>query len=220
MARFTNTQKVLVVLIVFIVVITAYAVIATNNHQNEKSTVTYDANGGSANGDALTYVREGTTVQACGFTNGSAVFLCWNTAADGSGTNYGVGSSVASGTKLYAQWGTTGINYIVSNSTALKVAGLLVNENVELKSGLPFSTPDSVLITLEGATSCELLNFGMAAMYVVHAGGHTYSLNVAAASPSTMASCATAANVKDNGSLVAFNTTGTVVISVSVTLSS
>lgn len=72
-------------------------------------TVTYDANGGEGTvTDANSpYEADATvTVLGNGFTYGCHTFSNWNTAADGSGTNYNPSEifTISANTTLYAQW--------------------------------------------------------------------------------------------------------------------
>ena len=74
--------------------------------------VNYDANGGTGTPMAPSYVRPfaGTTFEVKdneGYTYGTANFTGWNTKADGTGTPFAAGATMAieSDTTLYAQWG-------------------------------------------------------------------------------------------------------------------
>lgn len=74
-------------------------------------TLTYDINGGEGKtpSDQTGFVDQDVTVaDGAGFEKDNAVFAGWNTAPDGSGTNYTPGALFdlgASGGKLYAMWG-------------------------------------------------------------------------------------------------------------------
>lgn len=71
--------------------------------------VTYDPNGGAGSmTDTEKYAKGAeATVMSNSFTNGTKVFLSWNTAADGTGTTYYPNSTVkiTGDVTLYAQWG-------------------------------------------------------------------------------------------------------------------
>ncbi len=86
-----------------------------------KYTLAYDANGGSGSMPSHEFVS-GTTVYAgqnAGFTPPTGkIFKCWNTEAEGGGTEYKEGDSftLSANTTLYAQWITasTGSTYCIS----------------------------------------------------------------------------------------------------------
>ncbi|GFZ94724.1 hypothetical protein GCM10008018_46360 [Paenibacillus marchantiophytorum] len=90
-----------------------YAKWTTNPTANPTYTVTYNGNGnsgGSAPTDSSSYAQS-VTVSVYGNTGNlvktSYTFLSWNTAADGSGTNYNAGTTFSMGTMnviLYAKW--------------------------------------------------------------------------------------------------------------------
>lgn len=94
-----------------------------------KYTLAYDANGGSGSMPAHEFVS-GTTVYAgqnAGFTPPTGkIFKCWNTEAEGGGTEYKEGDSftLSANTTLYAQWITasTGSTYCI-NMFNLNVSG-------------------------------------------------------------------------------------------------
>ncbi len=86
-----------------------------------KYTLAYDANGGSGSMPAHEFAS-GTTVYAgqnAGFTPPTGkIFKCWNTEAEGGGTEYKEGDSftLSANTTLYAQWITasTGSTYCIN----------------------------------------------------------------------------------------------------------
>ena len=66
-------------------------------------TITYDANGGS--GEMASTTSSDPAVAACTYTAPSGkAFSKWNTAADGSGTDYAVGAKPGKNLDLYAIW--------------------------------------------------------------------------------------------------------------------
>jgi hypothetical protein len=75
--------------------------------------ITYEPNGGLGTMPTKA-IRPGGRMEAPTFTNGSLLFVGWNTKADGSGKLYNTGSSPGSmfadttvtKMKVYAQWGT------------------------------------------------------------------------------------------------------------------
>ena len=76
----------------------------------EAMTLTFDANGGTGDAMATLSTRKGinTTLPACTYTAPSGqTFLCWNTAADGTGTRYYAGQEYIfnASTTFYAEWG-------------------------------------------------------------------------------------------------------------------
>ena len=89
-------------------------------------TLTYNGNGstgGNAPADANSPYTAGVTVTVLGNTggltkSGSYTFAGWNTAANGSGTNYAAGNTFAitAPLTLYAQWTYTGPTYAVTYS--------------------------------------------------------------------------------------------------------
>lgn len=69
----------------------------------QKFTISYNANGGSGTMDNT--VASQPVVASCGFTAPAGKkFGSWNTAANGSGISYGVGTAVSSDLTLYAIW--------------------------------------------------------------------------------------------------------------------
>ncbi len=72
------------------------------------SKVFFNANGGSGSMNFMTYAANvAQNIPANTFTNGSATFTGWNTAANGSGTSYSDAASLpfdANARTLYAQW--------------------------------------------------------------------------------------------------------------------
>lgn len=70
-------------------------------------TLTYDANGGTGTMDAISvYPGKTLTVAANGFTYGNYVFVGWNTAKDGTGTDYDEDKTITMNedVTLYAMW--------------------------------------------------------------------------------------------------------------------
>lgn len=88
--------------------ITLYAQWSCGSH-----TVTFNANGGSGSMTPQT-ANTTTNLTSNTFTNGSCIFLGWNTAANGSGTSYSNNQaySFATDITLYAQWNCTIICHI------------------------------------------------------------------------------------------------------------
>ncbi len=78
----------------------------------EAYTVTYDGNGNTAGAvptDGTTYGQDATATvlgNSGGLAKDGYTFACWNTAADGSGTDYTEGNTftIGSNTTLYAKW--------------------------------------------------------------------------------------------------------------------
>lgn len=99
-------------------------------------TLTYDANGGAGSMSSVS-VKPGNavTVADCGFSYGSYKFDGWNTAADGTGTSYAVGTTfnLSKDVILYAQWKKTfTVNWVDHDGTVLQtdenvVEGTTVN---------------------------------------------------------------------------------------------
>ena len=120
---------------------TLYAQWTINNY-----TVTFDANGGtgspsiaSVNGDyntTVTLAAQGTLAKT-GYTFGG-----WNTAADGSGTNYAASSSYtipASNITLYAKW--TANNYqITFDKNNASATGTMSNQTIAYGATVPLTT--------------------------------------------------------------------------------
>lgn len=66
--------------------------------------VTYDGNGGkTSDGETLVKYSNAEAVINMFSYNGH-IFVCWNTARDGSGIDYKVGDPVSEGMTLYAKW--------------------------------------------------------------------------------------------------------------------
>ena len=69
------------------------------------STIAYDANGGSGDPSDQTCTSGNVTLSSTAPTRSGYTFAGWNTAANGSGTNYAAGASVScADVTLYAQW--------------------------------------------------------------------------------------------------------------------
>ena len=66
--------------------------------------VVYDGNGGKTSGGetSVSYTNDEAAINM--FSYGGHTFVCWNTARDGSGTDYNVGDPVSEGMTLYAKW--------------------------------------------------------------------------------------------------------------------
>ena len=66
--------------------------------------VTYDGNGGKTS-DGETSVKYSNAEAVINmFSYSGHIFVCWNTARDGSGIDYKVGDPVSEGMTLYAKW--------------------------------------------------------------------------------------------------------------------
>jgi uncharacterized repeat protein (TIGR02543 family) len=89
-------------------------------------TVYYNGNGndgGSTANTTWTYPSTSGTVRANGFTRTGYTFARWNTAANGSGTDYFPGGSTPSdGTTLYAIWGVLAVYPSFTDTTVLTPA--------------------------------------------------------------------------------------------------
>jgi len=89
-------------------------------------TVYYNGNGsdgGSTANTTWTYPATSGTVRANGFTRTGYTFARWNTAANGSGTDYYPnGSTPADGTTLYAIWGVLAVYPSFTDTTVLSPA--------------------------------------------------------------------------------------------------
>ena len=66
--------------------------------------VTYDGNGGTTSDrkTSVKYTNDEAVINM--FSYNGHTFVCWNTARDGSGTDYEVGDPVSEGMTLYAKW--------------------------------------------------------------------------------------------------------------------
>jgi len=84
--------------------------------------VTFDGNGSTSGSTASQTASSSTTLRANGFVRDGYTFLKWNTAANGSGTNYNSGYtySFAAGRTLYAIWS---MNLTISYSSNLATSG-------------------------------------------------------------------------------------------------
>lgn len=97
-------------------------VVITTGGGGSTYTVNYDANGGtgtmtSQTGSASYTVKNNSFTAPTGGT-----FTGWNTAADGSGTAYSAGATIATDATLYAQWKYTVRFYTTSSSTYTTVS--------------------------------------------------------------------------------------------------
>lgn len=87
--------------------------------------VTYNSNGGSGtiSSDTKTYGINLTLSDGSGFTRTNHSLVKWNTASDGSGTDYALGGTYTGNAalNLYAQWHLDYIQPVISNFSAYRV---------------------------------------------------------------------------------------------------
>jgi len=88
-------------------------------------TITYLANGGSGTMTATTGTNPAVAENE--FENSGYDFSGWNTAADGSGSNYTAGTTVSSNLTLYAQWTLTPANTGATASEVNAAIGQIIN---------------------------------------------------------------------------------------------
>ena len=124
-------------------------------------TVTYDANGGTGSmTDSNSPYNSGATVTVLGnsFTREGYTFDSWNTAADGSGTEYASGAtfSISTNTTLYAQWteNTPAGNYNwvltdISDLIASDVFVIVGNGYAMTNNNGTSSAPAAAAVTIE-----------------------------------------------------------------------
>jgi uncharacterized repeat protein (TIGR02543 family) len=102
------------------------SVALTANWIGNTGTVYYNGNGndgGSTANTTWTYPSTSGTVRANGFTRTGYTFARWNTAANGSGTDYYPGGTTPSdGTTLYAIWGVLAVYPSFTDTTVLTPA--------------------------------------------------------------------------------------------------
>ncbi len=127
-------------------------------------TVTFDANGGSGSPSATT-VSQTPTSNSITLANAGSLsrsgyrFAGWNTAADGTGTNYAAGSTFTptSNITLYAQWNST-ISYngntatstrAIESSSSVSASASTTLSNGSLLRGAPIS--NGLVLHLDGA---------------------------------------------------------------------
>lgn len=128
-----------IVAIVVVVVIVAAAAIMMNNDGGDSddpssdTVIIYDGNGGTSNGSS-TVESNSSTVQSMGFSNGNALFINWNTKADGTGTTYNEGSTVSASSgepiTLYAQWGYIP-NIFLSNDASSVLTPMFITQTTQ-----------------------------------------------------------------------------------------
>lgn len=86
------------------------AAVGVNAAAEDTVTITFDLNGGTGTPPEAITVPNGTEVAIPDKTDDmkrkNAIFTCWNTMADGKGTNYyaGANASFTEDTTLYAKW--------------------------------------------------------------------------------------------------------------------
>ena len=83
------------------------------------------------------------------FSNEGYVFIAWNTARDGSGTNYAPGDTISSNTTLYAVWRLPN-TYIVKENQLIDIADA-IREKTGGTAGLSF--PDGFISGINDAAS-------------------------------------------------------------------
>lgn len=97
-------------------------------------TIAYNANGGSGSVSSQTkYYGESLKLRSNSYTWANHNFLKWNTAADGSGTDYVAGASYTANkaATLYAQWETLGSTASVTFDNSTGVAAITVSKTDE-----------------------------------------------------------------------------------------
>lgn len=144
-------------------------------------TVTFKANGGVGS-DYTQTASSSTNLTANTFTKSCATFSKWNTAADGSGTDYADSAtySFAADMTLYAQWTSTaktvtfnanGGSGSMSNQTACPTTEL--STNTFTKSGYTFdgwaTSPSGIVVYTDGANynfSADITLYAKWSVYV------------------------------------------------------
>ncbi len=190
----------------------------TSGYSNEVSatptaaptyTVTYNGNGntgGSVPTDSNTYLQSASVTVAGNtgnLTKSGYTFAGWNTAADGSGTTYAVGSALAMGTAnvtLYAKWqvsvsapvAPTGLNAMPLNGLVMLTwTGSTGATSYEVYQGTTtLSYGASAVATVTGTTAYITVPNGTNYYFVVKAvnsGGSSGYSNEASAMPDSMA---------------------------------
>jgi uncharacterized repeat protein (TIGR02543 family) len=89
--------------VVLVIAGVGVAVFAMNQGENVTGT-TYQGNGGTTSDGKTSYTLSNTTAQESMFSRDGYSFVEWNSAADGSGKSYAVGSAVTDKLTIYAQW--------------------------------------------------------------------------------------------------------------------
>jgi uncharacterized repeat protein (TIGR02543 family) len=173
--------------------------------------VTYDANSatsGSAPNEAIVPVGKSLTASANTKTlaRSNYTFSGWNTAADGSGTSYAVGSTTFTPTgnaTLYAQWNST-ITYNGNGQTSLtstvpatttatrtSASTTLANAGTMLRTGFSFTgwnTQADGLGTNYASGLTTYQSTGNVTLYARWTATITYNTNGASGSPATSSS--------------------------------
>lgn len=99
---------------------------------NKQLTLTFDANGGSVSPSSKQY---------------SAQFVCWNTKADGTGTNYNPGGTFTTNanTTFYAKWGTASVSGLPTPSrSSYKFKGWFTSSNTQIQENSTISSNTTV----------------------------------------------------------------------------
>ncbi len=94
-------------------------------------TIAYNANGGSGSVSSQTkYYGESLKLRSNSYTWANHNFLKWNTAANGSGTDYAAGATYSANkaATLYAQWETLGSTASVTLNTSTGEAAITVSK--------------------------------------------------------------------------------------------
>ena len=148
-----------------------------------KATITFNGNGATSGTMEAMEVGKGIPIglNANVFQRPDLPFRCWNTKADGSGTQYTDGQYIAvkENTTLYAQWGTTitenttnwtdGNRYVLDSnvtiSERISVTGsvtLVLRDGYTLTAskGIGVNESNSLTIETEGAGTGELIATG------------------------------------------------------------
>lgn len=103
-----DSKIILAIVAVAAIAVVGGAAVMMNNGGNGGSdegwSVEYQGNGGSYDGQTSFTVESEPVISTNRFVYDGYTFVSWNTAADGSGTEYLPGASLKVSTTLYAQW--------------------------------------------------------------------------------------------------------------------
>lgn len=123
--------------------------------------VVYEGNGGTTAAGTATYELPGGTAAASQFQRDGYTWLCWNTAADGSGRSVTTGDAVRSGTVLYACWcGAANpilIHYLLRDDTVMGVSAYLKSTGETIHNGSAISVTDTICLRVQGSASGHLV---------------------------------------------------------------
>lgn len=186
-------SKTLIGVVAVVVIVVAVAAVAVgmggggSDEPQDDVVLIYNGNGGTYIGSDV-FESSSNVVEDIGFTHGDAIFLNWNTSADGTGTTYSAGNTVNASADnpvtLYAQWvymindniinsaSSTLTVFFVSQSTMVTFPALVAYSPISGTGIVGVNSTVSVEWNLDESTN----------IFTTQINGHTYRLTMSISS--------------------------------------